>query len=120
MSVIDLLKEMTNYPAPYQEAMAKDPMFWVKFVRRHKTGIIDALFLDKDYDIKEEEINYHYDMNNIFVLGSSMGAFGAWNYLMERPDLFRGMVSASGGISIPVKENLEIINRALEMAVNEN
>lgn len=41
---------------PYQEAMARDPMFWVKFVRRHKAGIIDALFLDKDYDIKEEDI----------------------------------------------------------------
>ena len=36
--------------------MARDTMFWVKFVRRHKAGIIDALFLDKDYDIKEEDI----------------------------------------------------------------
>lgn len=56
MNVMDLIKEVKDSENPYQEAMAKDPMFWVKFVRRHKAGIIDALFLDKDYDIKEEDI----------------------------------------------------------------
>lgn len=56
MNVIDLINEVKDSENPYQEAMAKDPMFWVKFVRRHKAGIIDALFLDKDYDIKKEDI----------------------------------------------------------------
>ena len=56
MNVIELLNEVRDSENPYQEAMARDPMFWVKFVRRHKAGIIDALFLDKDYDIKEEDI----------------------------------------------------------------
>lgn len=56
MNVIDLINEVKDSENPYQEAMAKDPMFWVKFVRRHKANIIDALFLDKDYDIKEEDI----------------------------------------------------------------
>lgn len=56
MNVIDLINEVKDSENPYQEAMARDPMFWVKFVRRHKAGIIDALFLDKDYDIKEEDI----------------------------------------------------------------
>lgn len=56
MKAIDLINEVKDSENPYQEAMAKDPMFWVKFVRRHKAGIIDALFLDKDYDIKEEDI----------------------------------------------------------------
>ena len=56
MKVTDLINEVKDSDNPYQEAMAKDPMFWVKFVRRHKAGIIDALFLDKDYDIKEEDI----------------------------------------------------------------
>ncbi len=56
MNVIELLNEVKDSENPYQEAMARDPMFWVKFVRRHKAGIIDALFLDKDYDIKEEDI----------------------------------------------------------------
>lgn len=56
MNVMDLINEVKDFETPYQEAMAKDPMFWVKFVRRHKANIIDALFLDKDYDIKEEDI----------------------------------------------------------------
>ena len=56
MNVIDLINEVKDSENPYQEAMARDPMFWVKFVRRHKAGIIDALFLDKDYDIKEDDI----------------------------------------------------------------
>lgn len=56
MNVIDLINEVKDSENPYQEAMAKDSMFWVKFVRRHKAGIIDALFLDKDYDIKKEDI----------------------------------------------------------------
>lgn len=56
MNVIDLINEVKDSENPYQEAMARDPMFWVKFVRRHKAGIIDALFLDKDYDIKEVDI----------------------------------------------------------------
>lgn len=56
MNVIDLINEVKDSENPYQEAMARDPMFWVKFVRRDKAGIIDALFLDKDYDIKEVDI----------------------------------------------------------------
>lgn len=56
MNVIDLLNEVKDTENPYQEAMARDPMFWIKFVRRHKAGVIDALFLDRDRDIKEEDI----------------------------------------------------------------
>lgn len=56
MNVMDLINEVKDSENPYQEAMAKDPMLWVKFVRRHKANIIDALFLDKDYDIKEQDI----------------------------------------------------------------
>ena len=56
MNVIDQINEVKNSENPYQEAMAKDSMFWVKFVRRHKAGAIDALFLDKDHDIKDEDI----------------------------------------------------------------
>jgi len=56
MKAIDLINEVRDSENPHEEAMAKDPMFWVKFVRRHKANIIDAQFLDKDYDIKEEDI----------------------------------------------------------------
>lgn len=35
-----------------------------------------------------------------------MGAFGAFNYIMSRPDLFKGIVSVSGGIMLPIQETL--------------
>lgn len=35
-----------------------------------------------------------------------MGAYGAWNYIMSRPDLFKGIVSVSGGIMLPIKQTL--------------
>lgn len=66
-----------------------------------------------DYHIRDIEkileevyLKYKYDKNRVCVLGSSMGAFGAWNYLMSRPDLFKGIVSVSGGIMLPIKETL--------------
>lgn len=56
MNVIDILKEVKDYQNSYQEAMALDSMFWVKFIRRHDANIIDALFLDKDRDISDDDI----------------------------------------------------------------
>lgn len=56
MNVIDILKEVKDSENPYWEAMALDPMFWVKFIRRHDANIIDALFLDKDSDLSDEDI----------------------------------------------------------------
>lgn len=48
-----------------------------------------------------------YDKENIFLAGSSMGAYGAWNYLIQRPDLFKGIVSIAGGIMLSIKQNIE-------------
>ncbi len=50
-----------------------------------------------------------YDKENIFLAGSSMGANGAWNYLIQRPDLFKGIISVAGGIMLPIKQNIEKI-----------
>lgn len=50
-----------------------------------------------------------YDKENIFLAGSSMGAYGAWNYLIQRPDLFKGIVSIAGGIMLSIKQNIEKI-----------
>ena len=49
---------------------------------------------------------YKYNKKRVCVLGSSMGAYGAWNYIMSRPDLFKGIVSVSGGIMLPIKQTL--------------
>lgn len=59
MNVIDELKRIANAEDPktaFQEAMERDPLIWVRFLRRHDANSIDALFLDKDYDIKDEDI----------------------------------------------------------------
>jgi len=59
MNVIDEFKRITNVEDPkaaFHEAMEKDPLFWGRLLRRHDANIIDALFLNKDYDIKDEVI----------------------------------------------------------------
>lgn len=59
MNVIDELKNIVNSDDPkvaFHEAMEKDPLLWVRFLRRHDANIFHALFLDKDYDIKDEDI----------------------------------------------------------------
>ena len=50
-----------------------------------------------------------YDKENMLLAGSSMGAYGAWNYLIQRPDLFKGIISVAGGIMLPIKQNIEKI-----------
>ncbi len=66
-----------------------------------------------DYHLKDVENiletlynEFNYDKQRVCILGSSMGAFGAWNYIMSRPHLFKGIVSVSGGIMLPIKETL--------------
>lgn len=49
---------------------------------------------------------YNYDKTRVCILGSSMGAFGAWNYIMSRPELFKGIVSVAGGIMLPIANTL--------------
>ena len=49
---------------------------------------------------------YMYDKEKVCIMGSSMGAFGAWNYIVSRPNLFKGIVSVSGGIMLPIKQVL--------------
>ena len=66
-----------------------------------------------DYHLRDvekvlEEVyqKYHYDKDRVCILGSSMGAFGAFNYIMSRPNLFKGIVSVSGGIMLPIPGTL--------------
>ena len=75
----------------------------------HENNFWDYHLRDVEKILNIEEKIYNFDKSNIFVLGSSMGAFGAFNYIIQRPEIFRGIVSASGGIMLPVKENLNRI-----------
>lgn len=61
---------------------------------------------DVEKILEEVHQEYKYDKNRVCIIGSSMGAFGAWNYVMSRPDLFKGIVSVSGGIMLPINETL--------------
>lgn len=61
---------------------------------------------DVEKILEEVYENYKYDKNRVCILGSSMGAFGAWNYIMSRPTLFKGIVSVSGGIMLPINQTL--------------
>ena len=61
-------------------------------------------------EILEIVINeFQSDKNRICIMGSSMGACGAWSYIMQRPNLFKCLVSASGRASLPIDENIKRI-----------
>ena len=60
--------------------------------------------IEKILDVVYKE--YHYDKDRVCILGSSMGAFASWNFIMERPSLFKGIVSVSGGIMLPIKDTI--------------
>jgi len=55
MNEIDLLNEIKNLQDPRLEEMLNDSSLWRKFARRHKAGIFEAIFMDKD-DIKDDDI----------------------------------------------------------------
>lgn len=73
-----------------------------------------------DYHLRDIEeilqqviIDYKCDKTRICIMGSSMGACGAWNYIMQRPNLFKCLVSASGKAGLPIKENIDkIVNKS--------
>ncbi len=62
---------------------------------------------DVEKILEEVYTKYKYNKNRVCILGSSMGAFGAWNYIMSRPNLFKGIVSVSGGIMLPLNQTLK-------------
>lgn len=69
-----------------------------------------------DYHLREVEIvlsdvieKYNADKDNVCILGSSMGAFASWNYIMQRPNLFTSLISVAGGAMLPIGSNVELI-----------
>ena len=73
------------------------------------TNFWDYHLRDVEKIINIEQKKYCFDKENIFVCGYSMGAFGAWNYIMQRPELFKGIVSVSGGIMLPIWDTLDLV-----------
>ena len=75
----------------------------------HSDNFWDYHLRDVEKVINKEYKNFKFDKKNTFILGSSMGAYGAWNYLIQRPQLFKGIISVSGGIMLPIEQNLQLI-----------
>ena len=75
----------------------------------HDNNFWDYHLRDVEKVLEVEYKDLKYDRDNVFILGSSMGAFGAWNYIMQRPNIFKGIVSSAGGIMLPIIQNIDLI-----------
>lgn len=91
-----LPKYMNKFEIPYivVAPQCSDNNFW-EYHLRDVEHILNKVYKD-----------YHYDKQRVCILGSSMGAFGAWNYIMNRPEMFKGIVSVSGGMMLPIEQTL--------------
>ena len=49
---------------------------------------------------------YHVDSNRVYLMGSSMGGFGAWRTAAAYPDFFAAIIPISGGESIDLADRL--------------
>lgn len=72
----------------------------------HNNNFWDYHLRDVEKVLEVEYKRFEFDKNNVFILGSSTGTYGAWNYLIQRPNLFKGIISVSGGIMLPLDQVL--------------
>lgn len=94
-----LPKYMNKFDIPYivVAPQCTDNNFWDYHLR------------DVEKILEDVYKEYKYNKSRVCILGSSMGAFGAWNYIMSRPNLFKGIVSVSGGIMLPIDQTLLLL-----------
>lgn len=67
----------------------------------HSNNFWDMHFTDIEILLKEINRKYNADINRICLIGISLGAYGAWNFAMQRPYLFKSIVSIAGGAMLP-------------------
>ncbi len=104
----DNLEDIEKYALPKYMNLIDIP-FIVIAPQCFDTNFWDYHLRDVEKIINIEQKKYCFDKENIFVCGYSMGAFGAWNYIMQRPELFKGIVSVSGGIMLPIWDTLDLV-----------
>ncbi|MCM1988923.1 prolyl oligopeptidase family serine peptidase [Oceanirhabdus seepicola] len=74
--------------------------------------------------LKDIKSKYNADISKICLVGISLGAYGAWNFAMQRPELFSSIVSVAGGAMLPKYANLishipsYIVHGELDTAIN--
>lgn len=94
-----LPKYLKNMELPYVVVVpqCQDGYFW-DYHLRDVERIMDQVIQ-----------TYPVDENRVCLMGTSMGAFGAWNYMIQRPERFQCLVSVAGGVMLPTDDNLKRI-----------
>ena len=72
----------------------------------HNNNFWDYHLRNVEKVLEVEYKRLEFDKNNVFILGSSMGAYGAWNYIIQRPNLFKRIISVAGGIMLSIDQVL--------------
>lgn len=72
----------------------------------HANNFWDVHFIDIEILLQQVKIKYRANINKICLVGISLGAYGAWNFAMQRPGLFSSIVSIAGGAMLPKYANL--------------
>lgn len=67
----------------------------------HSNNFWETHISDIELLLEEIKIQYRVDMKRICLIGISLGAYGAWNFAMQRPKLFSSIVSIAGGAMFP-------------------
>lgn len=66
----------------------------------------DMHFKEIEELLEKIKLEYRVDLKRICVVGISLGAYGAWNFAMQRPSMFKSIVSIAGGTMMPRYANL--------------
>jgi len=101
----DKIENIEKYAIPkYMNSI--DIPFIVIAPQCHDNNFWDYHLREVEKIIDIESKNFNFDRRNIFICGYSMGAYGAWNFLMQRPKLFKGIISVSGGTMLKLDYDL--------------
>lgn len=71
----------------------------------HSNNFWETHFNDIELLLQNIEKKYRVDIERICLVGISLGAYGAWNFAMQRPKLFSSIVSIAGGAMLPKYAN---------------
>lgn len=72
----------------------------------HSNNFWDIHINDIEFLLQDLKLKYRIDTARICLIGISLGAYGVWNFAMQRPHLFSSIVSIAGGAMMPKYANL--------------
>lgn len=101
----DNLEDVKKYALPKYMSRFEIP-YIVVVPQCKKNNFWDYHIRDIEKILKEVYKQYKYDKTRVCILGSSMGAYGAWNFIIQKPEIFKGIVSVAGGPMLPLNDTL--------------